>query len=80
MVNIRRVKLGDENSLAYIQTESWKEAFGDIVPADLLSKCTELGHVTAMYRIKFYEKYGFVASGKKQHALGAVEEMYVCSL
>lgn len=164
MVNIRRVKLGDEKSLAYIQTESWKEAFRDIVQADLLSKCTELGYVTAIYRklleeqkgngyileldgkphciawwdvsrekdmqgyaelicihslkdnwhkgygsmmmrrvledvkaagyskimlwvfdnnvraIKFYEAQGFVASGKKQPALGAVEEMYVCSL
>ena len=40
MVNIRKVQHGDENNLAYIQTESWKEAFKDIVPADLLSKCT----------------------------------------
>ena len=39
MVNIRTVQHGDENNLAYIQTESWKEAFKDIVPADLLSKC-----------------------------------------
>ena len=30
--------------------------------------------------IKFYEAHGFAASGKKQPALGAVEEMYVCSL
>ena len=44
MVNIRKVQHGDENNLAYIQTESWKEAFKDIVPADLLSKCT--GSVT----------------------------------
>ena len=27
--------------------------------------------------IRFYEALGFVASGKKQPALGAVEEMYI---
>ena len=40
-VHSRRVKIGDENSLAYVQTESWKEAFKEIVPADLLLKCTD---------------------------------------
>ena len=40
MVNIRTVQYGDENNLAYIQTESWKEAFKDIVPDDLFSECT----------------------------------------
>ena len=28
---IERVKLGDEATLAYIQTESWKAGFKDIV-------------------------------------------------
>ena len=50
MVNIRKVQHGDENNLAYIQTESWKEAFKDIVPADLLSECTGIEHATAMYK------------------------------
>ena len=50
MVNIRKVQHGDENNLAYIQTESWKEAFKDIVPADLLSKCTGIERATAMYK------------------------------
>ena len=31
---IRRVKPGDEGDLAYIQTESWKAAFADILDAD----------------------------------------------
>ena len=163
-VHIRRVKIGDENSLAYVQTESWKEAFKEIVPADLLIKCTDIERATAMYKklleeqkgngyileldgkphciaywdatrekdmtgfaelicihslkdgwnkgygslmmkqllddvkkagyskimlwvfdnnlraIRFYEKHGFVASGKKQPALGAVEEMYIKAL
>ena len=37
---IERVKLGDEEALAYIQTESWKAAFKDILCADMLQKCT----------------------------------------
>ena len=162
--HIRRVKAGDEEILAYIQTESWKEAFKEIVPADLLLKSTDIERVTAMYKklldehkgngyileldqrphciawwdaarekdmvgfaelicihslkenwhkgcgslmmkqiledvkragyskimlwvfdnnvraIKFYEAHGFAASGRKQAALGAVEEMYVKEL
>ena len=34
-INIRRAEKGDEKSLAYIQTESWKEAFKGIVPAEV---------------------------------------------
>ena len=43
MINIRKVQHGDENNLAYIQTDSWKEAFKDIVPADLHIMLTVLG-------------------------------------
>lgn len=64
MVQIRRAKIGDEKALARIQAESWKAAFADIVPAELLTQCTSLEH-------------GFAASGKKQSAFGTVEEMYV---
>ncbi len=39
---IRRVKPGDEGDLAYIQTESWKAAFADILDADTLKKCTNI--------------------------------------
>ena len=58
MVNIRKVQHGDENNLAYIQTESWKEAFKDIVPADLLSKCTGIERATAMYKRLLDENKG----------------------
>ena len=58
MVNIRTVQHGDENNLAYIQTESWKEAFKDIVPADLLSKCTGIERATAMYKKLLDENKG----------------------
>lgn len=47
---IERAKLGDEAILAYIQTESWKAGFKDILPADILCRCTQMDRVTAMYR------------------------------
>lgn len=47
---IERVKLGDEVTLAYIQTESWKAGFKDILNADILQKCTQIDKTTAMYR------------------------------
>lgn len=58
MVNIRKVKKGDENILACIQTESWKEAFKEIVPAELLLKCTEKERVAAMYKRLLEEHKG----------------------
>ena len=36
---IERVKLGDEATLAYIQTESWKAGFKDILNAEILQRC-----------------------------------------
>ena len=47
---IERVKLGDEATLAYIQTESWKAGFKDILNADILQKCTQIDKAIAMYR------------------------------
>lgn len=47
--NIRRVQSGDEQTLAYIQTESWKAAFCDILAGDVLEKHTDLGRAKAMY-------------------------------
>lgn len=47
---IERVRLGAEATLAYIQTESWKAAFKDILDADVLQRCTQINNVTAMYR------------------------------
>lgn len=46
---IRKVRQGDEKTLAYIQTESWKAAFKGIVPADLLEKSTEITRAENMY-------------------------------
>ena len=57
-VSIRRVKAGDEDSLAYVQTESWKEAFREIVPADILSQCTEIERAAEMYKMLLAENKG----------------------
>lgn len=57
-VTIRKVRLGDEKTLAYIQTESWKAAFAQIVPADLLEKCTELARAENMYAKLLHENKG----------------------
>lgn len=46
---IRKVANGDEAILAYIQTESWKAAFKNIISHDLLVKCTEINRATEMY-------------------------------
>lgn len=47
---IERVKPGDEAILAYIQTESWKAGFRDILRADVLQRYTQREQATAMYR------------------------------
>ena len=48
--NIRRVTEGDEQILAYIQTESWKAAFQHILEPEDLEQCTNLERATAMYQ------------------------------
>lgn len=58
MERIRRVCPGDEERLAYVQTESWKAAFREIVPAEILAKCTELEPARAMYRHLLNERFG----------------------
>lgn len=47
---IERAKSGDEEVLAYIQTESWKAAFKSILPPDVLEKKTEINRAITMYR------------------------------
>lgn len=47
---IRKVSKGDEDTLAYIQTESWKAAFNNIIPDELLAKYTDINRATEMYR------------------------------
>ncbi len=46
---IQHAKLGDEATLAYIQTESWKAGFKDILSSEVLQKCTQTDKATAMF-------------------------------
>ncbi len=48
-INIRSAHWGDENILAYIQTESWKSAFSDILPAETLKQLTDMKRIEEMY-------------------------------
>lgn len=57
-VFIRRVRAGDGPALAYIQTESWKAAFQDILDKDTLERCTNLDQATGMYEKLLEEKRG----------------------
>ena len=57
-VIIRKVQQGDANALAYIQTESWKAAFADILDKETLARCTDITKATAMYRSLLEEEKG----------------------
>ena len=49
-IDIRKVKQGDADTLAYIQTESWKAAFKIIIDAEMLEKCTNIDKARLMYQ------------------------------
>ena len=57
-VHIRKVKQGDADTLAYIQTESWKAAFKGIIDADMLDKCTNIDKARLMYQRLLDENKG----------------------
>ena len=48
-VIIRKAIPGDEQVLAYIQTESWKAAFAAILSPEELERCTNLQKAEQMY-------------------------------
>lgn len=48
-VKIRKAIPGDEQILAYIQTESWKAAFAGILSPEELVRCTNLEKAEQMY-------------------------------
>ena len=48
-VIIRKAIPGDEQVMAYIQTESWKAAFVDILSPEELERCTNLQKAEQMY-------------------------------
>ena len=56
--NIRKVKEGDASILAYIQTESWKSAFINILSKEDLEKYTNIDRATDMYEKLLNKKIG----------------------
>ncbi len=48
-VTIRKAVSGDEKVLAFIQTQSWKAAFRDMIPADTLARLTDCQKAEEMY-------------------------------
>lgn len=48
-INIRRVKIDDANTLALIQTESWKSAFKEILSKEDLEKYTDINIAINLY-------------------------------
>ena len=49
-IEIYKAKQGDEKILAYIQAESWKAAFAEILTAQELKRCTDLEKCKEMYQ------------------------------
>ena len=71
---IRKAKLGDEKTLAYIQTESWKSAFVDIISDEDMEKCTDIAKAEAMYENVLKSGYAEVSILKidgKPHCIAA---------
>lgn len=48
-INIRKVKIDDANTLALIQTESWKSAFKEILSKEDLEKYTDINSAINLY-------------------------------
>ena len=57
-IDIRKVKQGDADALAYIQTESWKTAFKGIIDDETLEKCTNIDKARLMYQRLLDENKG----------------------
>ena len=49
-LSIRKAVPGDEQVLAYIQTESWKAAFATILSPEELARCTDVKRMEQMYQ------------------------------
>lgn len=60
-ITIRKAKLGDEKTLANIQTESWKSAFADIISKEELFKYTNINKATEMYSNVLQSNYAEVS-------------------
>lgn len=49
-IELRSAELGDEKILAYIQTESWKAAFSEILSVEELKRSTDIQKAEEMYK------------------------------
>lgn len=49
-IELKKAQTGDESTLAYIQTESWKSAFVDILSPEELERATDLKKAESMYQ------------------------------
>lgn len=58
IINIRKVKVGDANTLAFIQTESWKSAFNSILSKEDLDRYTDLNEAINLYSKLLNENIG----------------------
>lgn len=56
--HIEQAQPGHEAILAYIQTESWKSAFQNILEPEILAQFTDFGKVTGMYERTLSENIG----------------------
>ena len=71
-IDIRKVKIGDEDTLAYIQTESWKSAFNRILSKEDLDKYSNVDMAKSLYSELLNENIanGFILSvDKKPHCI-----------
>ena len=73
-ISIRKAKLGDEKILAYIQAESWKSAFANIISAEDMEKCTAIVKTEAMYENVLKSSYAEISIleiDSKPHCIAA---------
>ncbi len=73
-ITIRKAKLGDEKILAFIQTESWKSAFVDIISAEDMERCTDIAKAEAMYENVLksgYAEMSILELNGKPHCIAA---------
>ena len=73
-ITIRKAKSGDEKTLAYIQTESWKSAFADIISVENMEKCTDIVKAEAMYEKVLksgYAEISILEIDSKPHCIAA---------
>ena len=58
VINIRIVKVDDANTLAFIQTESWKSAFNRILSKEDLDRYTDVNRAITLYSKLLNENIG----------------------